>query len=142
MRHAIGVVVFAAISVLPFSASLAQTLPDYRCVIERVETANNDTNAKVLYRNYFGKEFTVERKTGIMAGALKNNYVTVPQIIDFGSRENSFKAVATMRREQGVGAGSNAYILTVNEYVESERKPFLFVQNDEAFFGYCTHFEL
>ena len=140
MHQAANIVVPAVLFVLLPLAGVAQTSSDYRCVIERVETANNDTDEKTSYRSYIGKEFTVERKTGVMAGALKNNYVTEPYVVDFGSNENSFKVVTTMRRDQGAGAGSNAYILTVNEYVESERKPFLFAQNDAAFFGYCTHF--
>lgn len=36
-----------------------------------------------------------------MAGALKNSYVTDPQVIDYGSTEDSYKAVATMRKDQG-----------------------------------------
>jgi hypothetical protein len=140
MRQRASIVVLSILSGLVSLPGAAQTSSDYKCVIERIETANNDADAKALYQSYIGKEFTVERKTGIMAGALKNNYVTEPVVVDFGSKENSFKVVTTMRRDQGVGAGSNAYILTVNEYVESERKPFLFAHNDAAYFGYCTHF--
>lgn len=51
-----------------------------------------------------------------MAGALKNSYVTAPQVIDYGSTENSYKAVATMRKDQGAGVGSSIYALTINEY--------------------------
>jgi len=130
----VNIIVFAALPVLSPLASVAQTSSDYKCVIERIETANNEADAKTFYRSYVGKEFTVERQTGVMAGVLKNNYVTEPYVVDFGSKENSFKVVATMRRDQGAGPGSNAYILTVNEYVESERKPLLFAHNDEAFF--------
>lgn len=39
-----------------------------------------------------------------MTGALKNSYVTDPQVIDYGSTENSYKAVATMRKDQGAGS--------------------------------------
>ena len=75
-----------------------------------------------------------------MAGSLKNSYVTDPQVIDYGSTENSYKVVATMRKEQGAGVGSSIYALTINEYDESDRKPFIFLQNDEAFLGWCEHF--
>lgn len=109
---------------------------DFRCTIESTVAAKE----KPINRIFIGKQFTVERRTGLMAGALKNSYVTDPQVIDYGSSENSFKAVATMRKDQGAGVGSSIYALTINEYDDSDRKPFIFLQNDEAFLGWCEHF--
>ncbi|WP_218244067.1 hypothetical protein [Pseudomonas sp. Irchel s3h14] len=109
---------------------------DFRCRIESTVAAKE----KPINRIFIGKQFTVERRTGLMAGALKNSYVTDPQVIDYGSTENSYKAVATMRKDQGAGVGSSIYALTINEYDESDRKPFIFLQNDEAFLGWCEHF--
>ena len=109
---------------------------DYRCTVESTVAAKE----KPINRIFIGKQFTVERRTGLMAGALKNSYVTDPQVIDYGSTENSYKAVATMRKEQGAGVGSSIYALTINEYDEGDRKPFIFLQNDEAFLGWCEHF--
>ena len=109
---------------------------DFRCMIECTVAAKE----KPMNRFFIGKQFTVERRTGLMAGALKNSYVTDPQVIDFGSTENSYKAVATMRKDQGAGVGSSIYALTINEYEEGDRKPFIFLQNDEAFLGWCEHF--
>jgi hypothetical protein len=45
-----------------------------------------------------------------------------------------------MQLEQGVGAGSNIYALTVVEYAQGAKKPFVFLENDTVFFGYCEHF--
>jgi hypothetical protein len=109
---------------------------DYRCTIENTVAAKD----KPINRIYVGKQFTVERQTGLMSGALKNSYATDPQIIDQGSTENSYKVVTTMRKDQGAGVGSSMYALTINEYDESDRKPFIFLQNDEAFLGWCEHF--
>ncbi|WP_455805076.1 hypothetical protein [Pseudomonas fluorescens] len=109
---------------------------DFRCTIESTVAAKE----KPINRIFIGKQFTVERRTGFMAGALKNSYVTDPQVIDYGSTENSYKAVTTMRKDQGAGGGSSIYALTINEYDESDRKPFIFLQNDEAFLGWCEHF--
>lgn len=109
---------------------------DFRCTIESTVAAKE----KPINRIFIGKQFTVERRTGLMAGALKNSYVTDPQVIDYGSTDNSYKAVATMRKDQGAGVGSSIYALTINEYDESDRKPFIFMQNDEAFLGWCEHF--
>ena len=108
---------------------------DFRCTIESTVAAKE----KPINRIFIGKQFTVERRTGLMAGALKNSYVTDPQVIDYGSTENSYKAVATMRKDQGAGVGSSIYALTINEYDKGDRKPFIFLQNDEAFLGWCEH---
>ena len=124
------------------NAAYAQVLRDYRCKIERMATAEAPPNATLEFwsKAYLGREFTVDRRTGVMAGALKNSYMTKPEVIDFGSEGNSFKVVTTLRREQGVGRGSNAYLLVVNEYAQGPTKPFLFVENDEVYFGTCVHF--
>lgn len=120
----------------------AMVLRDYHCKIERVGTADNLATARLEWneKTYLGKEFAVERRTGVMTGALKNSYITRPEVIDFGSDENSFKVVTTLRREQGAGRGSNAYLLVVNEYTKGSKKPFVFVDNDDVYFGSCVHF--
>ena len=117
-------------------------LKDYRCKIERVATAEAPPNSQLDFqtKQYLGKEFTVERRTGVMAGALKNSYITRPAVIDFGSDGNSYKVITTLRREQGAGRGSNVYVLVVNEYDKGAEKPFTFVDNAEVYFGTCTHF--
>ncbi|WP_448106952.1 hypothetical protein [Pseudomonas azerbaijanoccidentalis] len=118
------------------AATNAWAAEDYSCTIESTVAAKE----KPINRIFIGKQFTVERRTGLMAGALKNSYVTDPQLIDYGSTENSFKTVATMRKDQGAGVGSSIYALTINGYDERDRKPFIFLQNDEAFLGWCEHF--
>ena len=120
----------------------AQPLADYRCRVERVHGAADDGDPVVdsERRRYVGAEFTVERSTGIMAGALKNAHLTRPVVVDLGSKDNSFKAVTTMRVDQGVGRGSTVYTLVVNEYLQSPKKPFIFLSDDMVYFGTCTHF--
>ncbi len=115
---------------------------DYKCEIERVSVVEgNDSNTyKMFAESFIGQEFTVDRKTGLMVGSLKNSYVTSPQVIDIGSSENSYKVVSTMRVDQGAGAGSNIYALNVDEFIEGPKKPFVFLQNNKVFFGTCEHF--
>lgn len=115
---------------------------DYKCKIERISLASGDQgNSYDMYvKNYVGEEFTVLRSSGLMAGPLKNSYVTTPKVIDFGSTENSHKVVTTMTKEQGAGAGSNIYTLIVLEYEKGPNKPFVFLENDVVFFGICSHF--
>lgn len=124
----------AVIAVL--GAGNAWALPDYRCTIERSESVAESSLANL----YVGKQFTVERNTGLMAGALKNSYFTDPQVIDYGSSENSYKVVTTMRKEQGAGAGSTVFALTINEYKDGARKPFIFLANLDVYMGWCEHF--
>lgn len=75
-----------------------------------------------------------------MAGILKNSYATRPVVIDLGSVENSYKVVTTMRRQEGAGAGSNIYALTINEFDKSSKKGFIFLENDVVYLGSCEHF--
>jgi hypothetical protein len=134
---------FLTLGLLSFLViSSANAESDYHCTIQRVATAEAapNTTLKLNEKNYIGKQFSVERRTGIMAGALKNSYATKPQVIDTGSKDNAFKVVTTMRIEQGAGAGSNIYALTINEYDKSPKKPFIFLNNDVVFFGACEHF--
>lgn len=94
----------------------------------------------MLHSTYVGKKFTVERRTGNIAGILKIFSPVDPQIIDIGGSENSFKMVATMRLEQGAGAGTAIYSLVVNTFDPSVIKPFLFTYNATAYVGTCVTF--
>lgn len=124
------------------TAPFAHAGTDYRCTIQRIYDADGDKSQLIdgQRKLYIGKEFTVDRRSGVMIGALKNSYMTEPVVIDRGSKDNSFKAVTTMRRDQGVGAGSTIYALVVKEYVESPQKPFAFLTDDTVYFGSCAHF--
>ena len=114
---------------------------DYICKIERLSITDTDDKTQKFYENnYIGKTFTVDRVHGIMAGILKNSYLTKPQIIDYGSKDNSYKVITPMTQNQGIGAGSSINALNILEYKEGEKKPFVFLQNDIVFFGTCTHF--
>lgn len=138
----VRILISVAMLIAAATGTSAQTLHDYRCKIERVATSEPPPNSQLDFqaKNYVDKEFTVERRTGVMAGALKNTYVTRPEVIDFGSEDNSYKVVTTLRKKQGLGRGSNAYLLVVNEYKKGPTKPFTFVDNDEVYFGTCIHF--
>lgn len=135
-KHALALLAF---SVFPW-LSHAQT--DFRCKISTVVAAAHLPTQSQAFLNttYVGKEFTLERRTGQMAGVLKVLSPVNPQIIDPGDKNNSFKMVATMRREQGQGAASAVYTLVINTFEESAVKPFLFTNNAEAYIGTCTAF--
>lgn len=140
MQKFLSAILISMVSILSFSVAAVGT--DYKCTVDRFSIASGDTGKLYEYykKQYIGKEFTVERKTGYMIGELKNSYVTDPQVIDYGSTENSYKVVTTMRVEEGAGAGSNIYALTINEYEDTVRKPFVFMSNDKVVFGTCVRY--
>ena len=114
---------------------------DYKCVIEDYRDAAKDKQTEQGFRkNYAGKEFSVSRSTGLMVGRLNNSYTTRPTVIELGGIENSFIAVTTMRRSEGIGAGANVHVLVVSEYVEATKKPFTYLWNSEVYTGQCTNY--
>jgi hypothetical protein len=123
-------------------AGVANAGEDYRCTIKRVSWAGKEFGStfELFKQAYVGKDFTVERGTGLMAGALKNSYATKPQVIDYGSKENSYKVVTTMKLEESSGSDSNIFALTISEYEPSPKKSFVFLNNDDVYFGDCDHF--
>lgn len=114
---------------------------DYRCVIERFSQAQGDIGPsyKMLKEGFVGKQFTVDRASGITVGALKNSTNSSPTVIDRGNRENSFKVVSMLSADQGM-PGTTVTALNVMEFVEGNRKPFNFMINDAVFFGTCEPF--
>lgn len=124
------------------TSTFAQGLPDFRCKVHSVISASPLAAAEqqLLNRTYVNKEFTVERRTGYMAGVLKILSPVDPQLIDIGSSENGFKMVASMRRDQGMGAGTAIYSLVVNTFDPTSNKPFLFTNNATAYIGTCETF--
>lgn len=130
--------IIGALFLVTASQALAQ---DYKCVIEKYMQPGLPQDKQEYWERLFkGKEFTVDRRTGIMAGTIKNSYTTRPQIIDPGSKDNSFKVVTTLRREQGVGIGSNVFTLVINEFESTPKKPFVFLENISIYIGTCAHF--
>lgn len=114
---------------------------DYRCTIERFSQAQGDSGStyKILSENFVGKQFTVDRMSGITVGALKNSTDSQPTVIDRGNGENSFKVVSMLCADQGM-PGTAVTALNVMEFVEGNRKPFNFMINDGVFFGTCEPF--
>lgn len=132
----------AIVACLTPHSGQTQVLRDYRCTIERVAIAQDPPTSSLAFqqKNFLNREFTVERRSGLMVGTLKNSFITKPQVIDLGSNDNSYKVITTLHRDQGAGAGSNVYTLVVSEYEKSDKKPFVFLENDYVYFGHCIHF--
>ncbi|EOX1578104.1 hypothetical protein ACPD0P_003388 [Vibrio cholerae] len=125
-----------ALMVVLFSSGVF-ALDDYKCLIKNAVTVGSNGELKELGDKFvIDKLFTVNRRTGDMTGSIKNNYVTTPSVLDYGSSENSFKAIATMKNE----ITTNVYVLTIEEFDDSPQKPFVFLSNSDVFYGTCEHF--
>ncbi|GJC07026.1 hypothetical protein KAM385_40550 [Aeromonas hydrophila] len=61
----------ALVAAATFTVSLAHAGTDYRCTVERVYDADGDKSPLIdgQRKLYIGKEFTVERRSGVMVGA-------------------------------------------------------------------------
>jgi hypothetical protein len=122
-------------------AANSRASEDYRCTIERYSRAEGDSGPtyKMVQGAFMGKQFTVDRSTGITIGALKNSVDSKPQVVDRGSKDNSFKVVSAASPDE-FQPGSIVSALNVMEFVRGEMKPFNFMINDGVFFGTCEHF--
>ncbi len=134
--------VFAAF--VCFVSAYANAADDYRCAIEKRISATTEAPAlrTVQEKAYIGKQFTVERATGIMAGALQNAFSNDPEIIDDASTGSAYKVVRAIKQEEEHIYGSNIYALIINEQEKSSRKSFVFMENDVVYFGNCEHTKL
>ncbi|NUZ10077.1 hypothetical protein HUZ36_04725 [Pseudoalteromonas sp. McH1-7] len=124
------------------SLSLSAHAMGYKCIIERVELPSQK-NVKVitlLEKQYIGKEFVVNKRTGRTIGAIDNSYAQEPTVIDFGSKDNSYKVINSMTKEEGVGLGSWITALAINEYEETKMKSFTYLHNDKVLFGNCSSY--
>ena len=74
------------------------------------------------FRFLVGQQFTVSRETGRLFGDLTHPFGAQVTVIDPGSSEQSFKVVATSNRVQY----DYLHYLDVQEFVESEDKPFFY----------------
>lgn len=130
------------LSLTTAEVAAAQSLSDYRCRIERIQAAPDlpGPSKEFLESTYLGKEFTVDRRSGITVGAVKNNMVVAPIVLDLGDKAGAYKVVALMPREKGGGASSNVYTLVVNEFESGQSKPFAYMHNATVYFGKCVHF--
>ena len=141
MPFQINTTTFAIGVIACMLAVSAHAAPDYRCTIEKRINAAPELPALLIAQEkaYIGKRFMVERKTGIITGALQNAFTTDPLIVDSGSAKSAYKVVSTIKSEEEHIYGSNIYALTINENTSSVQKPFAFLENTVVYMGQCEH---
>ena len=136
----IGVCTLAWIFGLP-AAMAVLGRSDYLCTIERFSQAEGDFGPiyKIVTDGLLGKQFTIDRATGITVGALKNSTDSIPTVIDPGDSENSFKVMSSVGVDRGM-RGTTLTALNVLEHLPGKKKPFVYLINDGVFFGTCESF--
>lgn len=109
----------------------------YLCTIKQIlELSDNGTMEKHLgiYKQFFGKQFSINRDTGEMVGLpfATHSYKQVT-VLDKGSNENSYKAIVTSHPP-------NMWIkyIHVAEHNQEKKKPFWGTDSgDKIFSGFC-----
>lgn len=83
-----------------------------------------------------GKQFTVERATGVMSGAISNVFASQPTVFSFGSEESSYRVVSAT----GSDPTSATCTLVIEESSKEAQKPFVFIIDGITYYGMCVHF--
>lgn len=103
-----------------------QAFADFKCQVkESMTLADNgvmEKSSNVAKMNN-GKEFTVNRSTGIITGGGFINSMSgrAPEVLDaYDPSQNSYKAITIYKPNYTVD------YLEINEYVKGEKKPFIF----------------
>ena len=106
----------------------------YKCTVK--QTAGLRDNGEMSETNfsklYLGKEFVVDKRTGLMNGGLSNhNAYGQPKVIDYGSSQQSFKVITIFNPMTAVD------YLYVEEFKANSEKPFIFITCQDIFSGIC-----
>lgn len=120
-------------------AASANAVADYQCTIEKRIGAQPESPAmQATYEKaHIGKQFAVERKTGIMSGALKNAFLEDPQIVDDGASGKAYRVVSVVKPGESDIYGSGIYALIIDLAGSAAQKPFVFLENGAVYFGRC-----
>ena len=88
---------------------------------------------KGIYIDAEGSEFVVNRRTGSYTSTYLKNEDWKKYILDYGSKEQSFKLLST-----STGGFMHSQYLQIEMYVDSYAKPFYLTDGTSVFSGICT----
>jgi hypothetical protein len=110
-------------------------LTDYYCTIKQnLEMSNDGKIQGVKNSPFLGKDFRIDRQTGIITTASKLSGIDKMRVLFRGSAKHSFIAVF-----ETDGPYPKASLLVVEEYVSSVSKPFLWdAPGAVLYVGTCT----
>ncbi len=98
---------------------------NFKCTIKDAVNLEKDgtlNHKSHLVTGYLGKEFVVNRQTGVITGANIINTMSgqMPTVYDYLPEENGYKSLNVYKPNNTVD------YLQINQYVKSEKKPFFF----------------
>lgn len=107
----------------------------YSCVIkDAIQVANNGKfEIDKLAKHKLGQRFSISILTGDMTGFLASGWHAASSItvLDFGSKEQAFKAIAISK------PNIHVQYLEINEYMSGDEKPFKIVSYLDVLSGMC-----
>ena len=107
----------------------------YECTVGSSSARLDDEGNLAPWPLYEGDKFIVDKQSGKMLGKLRNeNAFGTPEVIDNGSHEQAYKVVTIYKPFTSVS------FLTVNEFAEGKKKPFIFVNGTLVYAGNCENF--
>lgn len=113
--------VFVLILCLRALSSMAEAGDlSYECVIKHVYKLTDDGLLEISgWQNQFqGNSFTISRETGTIAGkVLTTVFAEETRVVNFGSNENSFKAIADFKDQ--------FQLIEIQEFKKGTQKPFI-----------------
>ena len=89
--------------------------------------------SKGVYVDAEGSEFVVNRKTGVYSSRYLKNEDWKKEILDYGSKEQSFKVLST-----SIAGYMHSQYLQIDIYVETYTKPFYLTDGTSIFSGVCN----
>ena len=127
-----GTAFLSLLILLTSPSSFAQTA--YKCVIKDAKTVADDGTLEE-WTYSVGKDFVVDRPTGRMSGAhVNHNAYGQPQVIDYGSEDQAFKAVTIYEPYTALD------YIWVEEFNEGPAKQFIFLTGSITYSGLCTDY--
>ncbi|MFL0802401.1 MAG: hypothetical protein K6L81_01700 [Agarilytica sp.] len=111
--------------ILLAASNVAVAFSDFKCVVkdsiylENDGSLNHKTN---LATAYIGKEFTVNRSSGLISGGGLTNSMSgiMPSVYDYRPKDNGYKAVTHYKPNNTID------YLQINQFTEGNEKPFFF----------------
>jgi len=110
---------------LIFFSGTSFAFNDFKCTIKDAIYLEDDgtlNHKSHIVTGYLGKEFVVNRKTGLITGAgiINNMSGQMPSVYDYLPTENGYKAITLYKPNNTVD------YLQINQYSENKEKPFFF----------------
>jgi len=110
----------------------------YQCVIaEQLVLKDDGALSRPPSPHLIGKRFSVDRNTGVITGpdgGLWSTFNSKFTVLARGNADNSFVVLAT---QAAPGNGVSATLLSVAEYKQGARKPFVVLAVGETVSGTC-----